>query len=186
MAKTNEQKYAEANGCIELDAPGATRRIAVSFELFVAYNEDINRVRNANARDQDHGTVSADAPFTGSSSATPANYWDVIGDDLFSIAELRADAERKVLTEKLFCCVDMVLDELAADELSLIRALFFDQETLRQRSEVLGVSHTAVRKRRDKGLGKLKTRLLDSLDALDDETLEALGELYDLGRDSNE
>lgn len=61
MAKTNEQKYAEANGCIELDAPGATRRIAVSFELFVAYNEDINRVRNANARDQDHGTVSADA-----------------------------------------------------------------------------------------------------------------------------
>ena len=28
MAKTNEQKYAEANGCIELDAPGATRRIA--------------------------------------------------------------------------------------------------------------------------------------------------------------
>lgn len=80
----------------------------------------------------------------------------------------------------------MVLDELAADELSLIRALFFDQETLRQRSEVLGVSHTAVRKRRDKVLGKLKTRLLDSLDALDDETLEALGELYDLGRDSNE
>ena len=173
--------------CIVKTARGKVRTtVEVSYEVFDTLEKTKNADKNARARELYHNVLYADAPVTPISSFEGMCYWDLIGDDIISIRELREDSQRKVTRETIFKLLDSALGTLDEDELQLMRWVYAKRTTLRSMGETLGVSHAAVRKRRDKVLAKLKKLLLDSLEALDDETLVALGELYNLERDGDE
>ncbi len=74
---------------------------------------------------------------------------DVIPDSNYN---LENDVSRKMEIEKL----KEALLQLSDEEYSLIKALFFEQKSLREYGEIIGKHYTTVQSNRDKILEKLK------------------------------
>ena len=74
---------------------------------------------------------------------------DVIPDSNYN---LENDVARKMEIEKL----KEALLQLSDEEYSLIKALFFEQKSLREYAEIIGKHYTTVQSNRDKILEKLK------------------------------
>ena len=71
------------------------------------------------------------------------------------IDNIEATFERKIEIEKL----RIALLQLTEEEYKLIKALFFENKTLREYAEKIGISHVAIHLRKQQILKKLKKLL---------------------------
>ena len=86
--------------------------------------------------------------------------YDSVGADDFDGAVILEDrspdvsevVEQRIMMDKLHEAIQLLSDE----EAELIKALFFDNVSEREYSREKGISHTAVQKRRQKALEKLR------------------------------
>ena len=67
--------------------------------------------------------------------------------------------EQRIIVDKLHEAIKMLMD----DELELIKALFLDDMSEREYSREKGISHTAIQKKRQKILEKLR-KLIENID----------------------
>ena len=74
---------------------------------------------------------------------------------LNSTDNIEVSFERKIEIEKL----RLVLLQLNEEEYKLIKALFFENKTLREYAEKIGISHVAIHLRKQQILKKLKKLL---------------------------
>ena len=72
------------------------------------------------------------------------------------IRDIYADVERDAITEIMTEKLHQALQQLTSDELELVEALYFQEQTERQYATTLGISQKGVNKRRRKILNKLK------------------------------
>lgn len=71
------------------------------------------------------------------------------------IDNIEATFERKIEVEKL----RTALLQLTEEEYNLIKALFFENKTLREYAEKIGISHVAIQRRKERIFKKLKKYL---------------------------
>lgn len=79
------------------------------------------------------------------------------------IADLSIDVEEEVIRKITFERLWDALRTLSADEFYIINELFLkekkERKTVRELAKILGISHTALRKRRDKIFAYLRKKL---------------------------
>ena len=121
----------------------------VTQEQYADFYRTKNRQRYLNRRSAENGDISIDMLTTDDFNGA---------DILIDTAEpLDAQVIRKVMTDKLICCLSL----LSEDEQELIRKLFYERLTEREYAAEKGIYHNAVHKKKVRILEKLK-KLLES------------------------
>ncbi|MEA5020526.1 MAG: ECF-type sigma factor [Gordonibacter sp.] len=166
---------------VEYESNGTKVSVDVSYEIAKTLCETQNADRNAQERDRYHGVLSADAAYRGISGDSNASHWDALGGNLAAIQAHEEDAREKEIREVAYELLDEALANLRAEDVRVVHSLFFDGLTLRACGELLGVSHTAVRKRRTRIIRELYEQILAMVESLDEDQIEELSRLYDIG-----
>ena len=118
--------------------------VQVTAKVYKEWHQARRKVKTLYEKDERNGLVSYDAMDTD----------DTLGEEMIpdsDASNVEDIVVNRLLRKKLRCC----LSQLTTEERSLICALFYEQKTEREYTEILGISQKAVNKRRYKVLTKL-------------------------------
>ncbi len=134
---------------IRLDTGGTCE---VSREVYLCYYAGERQERHQRERDRKHGLVSIEEMAETMFDDGDGCPYDFLPADEESISE---QVVRKMLIEKLY----IALEELPPQDRQLVKALFFDNVSLRSYAREKGVTHRTVQKWRDRILEDLRKRM---------------------------
>jgi RNA polymerase sigma factor (sigma-70 family) len=116
----------------------------VPFEHYQEELQDKERQKYLHKQARQNGEMSYDALDTD----------EMNGEEL--IQDIYTDVEQSAITQMMIVKLRKAIKQLAADEIGLIEALYYQELSERQYAAILGVSQKGINKRRHRVLDKLK------------------------------